>query len=120
MIQGIVVDTYNSIVDKMKNKYSQQEETSASVIFMGDSTNEKHDIKNSPYWKNLYGRDLEDTEIKGIFQDIVWDDLSKAIRFEEQLPENFSMDDADCICRCVEHVDESVNAEISRLEDNNN
>lgn len=29
----------------MKNKYSQQEETSASVIFMGDSTNEKHDIK---------------------------------------------------------------------------
>lgn len=46
--------------------------------------------------------------------------MSKAIRFEEQLPENFSMDDADCICRCVEHVDESVNAEISRLEDNNN
>ena len=37
---------------------------------MGDPMNEKHDIKNSPYWKNLYGRDLEDTEIKGIFQDM--------------------------------------------------
>lgn len=58
--------------------------------------------------------------LKDYNQYIVWDDLSKAIRFEEQLPENFSMDDADCICRCVEHVDESVNAEISRLEDNNN
>lgn len=46
--------------------------------------------------------------------------MSKAIRFEEQLPENFSMDDADGICRCVEYVDESVNAEIRRLEDNNN
>ena len=51
VLEGIVVDTYNSIVDKMKNKYSQQEETSASVIFMGDPTDEKHDIKNSPYWK---------------------------------------------------------------------
>lgn len=58
--------------------------------------------------------------LKDYNQYIVWDDLSKAIRFEEQLPENFSMDDADCICRCVEHVDESVNAEIRRLEDNNN
>lgn len=58
--------------------------------------------------------------LKDYNQYIVWDDLSKVIRFEEQLPENFSMDDADCICRCVEHVDESVNAEIRRLEDNNN
>lgn len=38
--------------------------------------------------------------LKDYNQYIVWDDLSKAIRFEEQLPENFSMDDADCICRC--------------------
>ena len=42
--------------------------------------------------------------LKDYNQYIVWDDLSKAIRFEEQLPENFSMDDADCICRCVEPV----------------
>lgn len=75
VLEGIVVDTYNSIVDKMQNKYIQQEETSASVIFMGDPTNEKHDIKNSPYWKNLYGRDLEDTEIKGIFQDMSDEDI---------------------------------------------
>ena len=74
-MEGIVVDTYNSIVDKMQNKYIQQEETSASVIFMEDPTNEKHDIKNSPYWKNLYGRDLEDTEIKGIFQDMSDEDI---------------------------------------------
>lgn len=58
--------------------------------------------------------------LKDYNQYIVWDDLSKVIRFEEQLPENFSMDDADCICSYVEHVDESVNAEIRRLEDNNN
>ena len=51
VLEGIVVDTYNSIADKMQNKYIQQEETSASVIFMGDPTDEKHDIKNSPYWK---------------------------------------------------------------------
>lgn len=75
VLEGIVIDTYNSIVDKMQNKYSQQEEISASVIFMGDSTNEKHDIKNSSYWKNLYGRDLKDTEIKGIFQDLPDEDM---------------------------------------------
>ena len=75
VLEGIVVDTYNSIVDKMQNKYIQQEETSASVIFMGNPTNEKHDIKNSPYWKNLYGRDLEDTEIKGIFQNMSDEDI---------------------------------------------
>lgn len=75
VLEGIVIDTYNSIVDKMQNKYSQQEETSASVIFMGNPANEKHDIKNSPYWKNLYGRDLKDTEIKGIFQDLPDEDM---------------------------------------------
>ena len=94
--QGIVVDTYNSIVDKMKNKYSQQEETSASVIFMGDSTNEKHDIKNSPYWKNLYGRDLEDTEIKGIFQDMYDEDieiyLKGSIFLQEAYKEDYSVE----------------------------
>ena len=36
LLDKIVIDTYNSIVDKMQNKYIQQEETSASVIFMGD------------------------------------------------------------------------------------
>lgn len=34
-----------------KYDYNREEETSASVIFMGDPTDEKHDIKNSPYWK---------------------------------------------------------------------
>lgn len=80
----------------MKNKYSQQEETSASVIFMGDSTNEKHDIKNSPYWKNLYGRDLEDTEIKGIFQDMSDEDieiyLKGSIFLQEAYKEDYSVE----------------------------
>lgn len=95
VLEKIVIDTYNSIVDKMKNKYSQQEETSASVIFMGDSTNEKHDIKNSPYWKNLYGRDLEDTEIKGIFQDMSDEDieiyLKGSIFLQEAYKEDYSV-----------------------------
>lgn len=43
----------------MQDKYIYQKENSASVIFMGDSTNEKHDIKNSPYWKNLYGKHVK-------------------------------------------------------------
>ena len=96
VLEKIVIDTYNSIVDKMKNKYSQQEETSASVIFMGDSTNEKHDIKNSPYWKNLYGRDLEDTEIKGIFQDMSDEDieiyLKGSIFLQEAYKEDYSVE----------------------------
>ena len=88
VLEGIVIESYNSIVDKMQNKYSQQEEISASVIFMGDSTNEKHDIKNSSYWKNLYGRDLKDTEIKGIFQDLPDEDMEiylKGIIFLQEI-----------------------------------
>lgn len=73
------VQEYIRFYDFYKNQEvseeNTEEETSASVIFMGDSTNEKHDIKNSPYWKNLYGRDLEDTEIKGIFQDMSDEDI---------------------------------------------
>jgi branched-chain amino acid aminotransferase len=62
---------------------------------MGDSTNEKHDIKNSPYWKNLYGRDLEDTEIKGIFQDMSDEDieiyLKGSIFLQEAYKEDYSV-----------------------------
>ena len=80
VLEKIVIDTYNLIVDKMQDKYSQQKETSASVIFMGDSTNETHDIKKSPYWKNLYGRDLQETEIDAIFQNMTNEDMEIYIK----------------------------------------
>lgn len=96
ILEKIVIDTYNLIVDKMQDKYIYQKENSASVIFMGDSTNEKHDIKNSPYWKNLYGKDLQDTKVETIFKNMTKEDMeiyTKGLKFlREAYKEDYSVE----------------------------
>ncbi len=47
---------------------------------------------------------------------ILWDDLCKCVHIANELPEGFCEQDEDFVWRCVNDVDESVNVEILKLE----
>lgn len=62
LLGAIVIDTYELIKDILAEKYERKNIDCAPVIFLGNSTNENHAITNSPYWKNLYGKDISGEE----------------------------------------------------------
>ena len=47
---------------------------------------------------------------------ITWDDLCKCVRVAKELPEGFSEDDEFFMWRCVKDVNESVNIEVKKWE----
>lgn len=51
----------------------------ASIIAVGNQ-NEKQDVRNSPFWSNLYGHDADDEELAQIFMQLEIEDIEILLR----------------------------------------
>ena len=66
-LEKIVLEMYNYLISK-KVKIDESIIDKASVIHMGDKENETQEIKKSPYWANLYGRDVTINDVYNIIE----------------------------------------------------
>jgi hypothetical protein len=99
-LESIVLKLYE-ILKKYGENMKKNDVERATTIYLGDTSKNKQEINNSPYWTNLYGKDGNIKEIDEIIQKSDIEDLeiiNKCSSFIEELKkDNMSISFLDCL-----------------------
>ena len=74
-LEELLLEIYDLLIIKVEEKYQRKQYQKAPVIFTGDIENNKHEIKGSPFWSNLYGKDATEEELRKIFFENTEEDM---------------------------------------------
>lgn len=66
-IEVIILELFNFLQNNNVTDIIEAESTKAPVIHLGEPNVSVQDIKSSPYWANIYGRDATDEDINTLF-----------------------------------------------------
>lgn len=67
--EKVIMELYNSLLEKGYQAEESQDFQRASMLFLGDDDRNQQGIINSPYWANLYGMDAGDEQILQIIKE---------------------------------------------------
>lgn len=85
-LEPLLVELYEFIKKNELNQNFVDSQDKAPVILYEDAGDEK--VKNSPYWSNISGKDIEEVDYSKLFKDLSFDDkeiILKAYIFVESL-----------------------------------
>lgn len=95
-LEELLLEIYEILIIKTKEKYQRKQYQKAAVIFAGDVENNQQEIKGSPFWSNLYGKDATEEELEKIFFENTEEDiliLLKCLAFlTEGKKDNYSIE----------------------------
>ncbi len=86
-LENIVFKVYD-LLKKYGEVIEKNERKKATTIYLGDTSQNKQEINNSPYWTNLYGKDGTKKEIDNIIHESNIEELiiiNKCLSFIEEL-----------------------------------
>lgn len=94
-LESILLKVYDFLKECGEVVERKKENEKASIIYLGDTSKTNQEIKNSPYWTNLYGKDGTDEDLNKIMQGQGIEEieiLAKCMIFLEELKkDNISM-----------------------------
>lgn len=95
-VEAIVLELYDFLAKINVSSISEKNHTKAPIIYLGESDPSVQQIKQSPYWGNMYGQDATNNEVALLSQGLSIEEveiLLKAIIFLDELKkENVSTD----------------------------
>lgn len=62
-LEVVLLELYELLVTRIDDKYERKKSQKAPVIFAGNLEQSKQEVKGSPYWGNLYGKDATDEDL---------------------------------------------------------
>lgn len=74
-LEELLLEIYDLLIIKVEEKYQRKQYQKAPAIFAGDIENNKQEIKGSPFWANLYGKDATEEELREIFFENTEEDM---------------------------------------------
>lgn len=74
-LEVVLLELYELLMTRVDEKYERKKTQKAPVIFAGDLEQSKQEVKGSPYWGNLYGKDATDEELLNTLVDNSEEDM---------------------------------------------
>ena len=74
-LEELLLEFYELLITKVQEKYERKQYQKASMIFAGDSERNEQEIKGSPFWSNLYGKDASEEELRKTFFENTEEDM---------------------------------------------
>lgn len=65
-LENVVINVYDCLVNYGEKLDEKKQNDKATTIYLGNTLENTQNIKESPYWGNLYGRDGTEKELKEI------------------------------------------------------